>query len=101
MEATTFDGKTIALAQFLKVEPEQIEEVYGEYEISDKSYYGRSYKVLTDNEADAAFENALDDYIEQVIWPEIPEAYQLYFAEEAWKRDARINSSRGNELSWY
>lgn len=96
MAAITVDKKTIALAQFLQVKPKQIEEVYGEYEIEDKSY-----KVLTDSEAETAFENALDSYIEEVIWPELPEAYHMYFDEEAWKRDARINSSRGEELSWY
>src|SRR6266436_4231605 len=96
MSASLFDEKTIALAQFLTVKPEQIKEGYDEYEVYDKSY-----KVLTDSEADAAFEHALDSYIEEVIWPELPEAYHMYFDEEAWKRDARINSSRGEELSWY
>ncbi len=96
MAAPLWDEKITALAQFLHVKPEQIGKEYDEYRVGDKSF-----KVFTDSEADTAFESALDDYLEQIIWPELPEAYQMYFDEEAWKRDARINSCRGNELSWY
>ena len=95
-----FDDKVMALAELLKVEPSLVSQVGGEFEVDgDKDQ--ASYKVLTDDEADEAWEDSLDNYIEDVIMPEIAEPYQMYFNEEAWRRDARINSYRGQELSHY
>ena len=62
---------------------------------------GETLLVLTDGEADDKFEDALDNYIYEVIYPEIPECYQNYFDEERWKATARIETSRGNELAYY
>ena len=56
------------------------------------------YMVLTDYEADQAWEEELDHYIDDCM--EIPESIERYFDREAWKRDARMDG-RGHVLSSY
>lgn len=58
------------------------------------------YLVLNDDEADAAWEDSLDSYIDDCILPELPEIAQRYFDCEAFKRDARYDG-RGHSLSSY
>lgn len=60
-----------------------------------------SYLVLLDNEADDRYEEYLDSYIEDCILPDLNDSYRLYFDEEAWKKDARVEGSRGNSLATY
>ena len=57
------------------------------------------FEVGTDKEADERHEEYLDSYIDDVL--EIPEHIEMYFDRERWKGDARINSSRGNDLNSY
>lgn len=93
--------KDLALLKFLGIKAKDVNEV------QDDEYYvkvdgeERTYRVLTDEEADKAWEDSLDNYLEDFVMSEIPEAYQMYFDKEAWKRDARTNSWRGNELNYY
>ena len=56
--------------------------------------------IGTDNEADWAWEQELDYYLEEIIYPELPENMASYFDDEAWKRDARFDG-RGHALSSY
>lgn len=58
----------------------------------------RSYLVLTDDEADSAWEASLDRYIDDCL--EIPGEILPYFDRAAWKRDAKIDG-RGHALSSY
>lgn len=58
------------------------------------------YRILTEDEADEAWEESLDNYIEECILPEIPKTYHFYFDEKAWKRDARMDG-RGHALNSY
>lgn len=57
--------------------------------------------VLTDTEADDAYEKSLDNYIDECVLHELPEPYQMYFDSERWKNDARINGCRGSSLASY
>lgn len=125
-----YDEKVIALAQHLGIDlepdfneedyptdeytPEEIEEArtdaiadvtseldsivntYGD----TYSYYREEYLVLTDEEADDEWDDALENYIDEVIMSEIPECYQNYFDREAWKKDAEYDG-RGHSLSSY
>lgn len=59
----------------------------------------REWLVLTDSEADDAYERQLDNYINECL--EIPDHIRNYFDEEKWKHDARIDGSRGQSLSSY
>lgn len=101
MESTTnnqeFSEQILALAKYLSVDPTDIEEEYRDtYSIN-----GEEYRVLTDDEAEQAYEDWLDNYLEEVIYPEIPDSYIYYFDNGKWKRDARINGSRGEALNSY
>jgi hypothetical protein len=64
------------------------------------SYYREEYLVLTDSEADSAQDEELENYIDECILSELPEAYRSYFDDESWKRDARMDG-RGHVLSSY
>jgi len=59
---------------------------------------GNEYRILTDDEADAAHE----EYLEQLLDEEgmVPGADGPYFDREAWKRDAKMDG-RGHSLSHY
>ncbi len=88
-----------ALAQHLEIEDiEEIEEVsYSDYTFEAE---GGEYLVVTDSEADQLWEESLDSYLEECIYPELPQNMISYFDDEAWKRDARIDG-RGHSLSHY
>ena len=67
--------------------------------------YGEAYKadgcewvVLTDEDADAAWDESLDNYIDDCL--EIPKNLEPYFDREKWKRDARMDG-RAHSLGHY
>ena len=86
---------------FLSNESDEVEEL-------ESDDYNEDYRVLTDEEADEAWEESLDNYIEECITPEIDKisegagnlSYYITFDEDAWKRDARMDG-RGHSLSSY
>ena len=61
------------------------------------------YMVLTEDEADALFEESIENYIDEFIDSNdsIPDTFKFYFDREAFKRDTEINSDRGTELGRY
>lgn len=61
---------------------------------------GGGYMVLTEEEANDAWNASLESYIDECINPEIPDWIAPYFDHEAWKRDARFDG-RGHCLSPY
>lgn len=69
-------------------------------EVGEYNEYDNDYKVYTDNEADTAWEESLDNYIDECILSEIPKHYHIYFDDEKWKRDAKIDG-RGHSLASY
>jgi len=54
--------------------------------------------VYTDSEADDAWEESLDQYIEECVLPDLPANMRYYFDTEKWKNDARMDG-RGHSLS--
>ena len=58
------------------------------------------YAIGTDSECDDAWEESLDNYIDECIIPELPESMVNYFDDESWKRDAKYDG-RGHSLSSY
>ena len=102
-----YDDDIYFLAIELGEDPADIErERYECYGMPVLSCGRAEYAVGTNEEADAAWEQALDSYIEDCIQPEIDRmdlgslsAY-LTFDEEAWKRDAKMDG-RGHALSSY
>jgi hypothetical protein len=99
---TEYEAPALALASFLECEPDEItEERYKHYDaLTILSYGSAEYAVGTDSEADEAWEASLDSYLEECIYPELPESMKNYFNDEAWKRDARFDG-RGHSLSSY
>ena len=62
--------------------------------------YTIDYMVLTDSEADDAWDESLDNYLEECIYPELSGNLKNYFDDDKWKRDARYDG-RGHSLSLY
>jgi hypothetical protein len=60
----------------------------------------RSYRVMTEDEADTAWDEALDNYLEECVYPELPETLRGYFDDAKWKRDAKFDG-RGHALNSY
>lgn len=61
---------------------------------------GTDYLAGTDSQMDEAWDEELENYIEECIFPELNERYQMYFDNEAWKRDAKYDG-RGHALNRY
>ena len=64
----------------------------------DETVSNGEYLVLTDEEADDAWDDELEHYIDECL--NIDEAIQPYFDREKWKDDARMDG-RGHSLSSY
>ena len=86
-------GSEITFSQF-------VNENYVEVEELSVDEYGNDYLVLTDAEADERWEEALNNYLEECVYPDLPKHLIGYFDEEAWKRDARMDG-RGHSLATY
>jgi len=61
---------------------------------------GSIEEIFTDSEADAEWEEHLNSYLDDCVYPELPENMQSYFDEEKWKSDARMDG-RGHSLGYY
>lgn len=103
------DAPIRALALHLECSPHDIsEESYTHYDMPIYSAEGGEYAVATDAQADSAWDQSLDSYIEECIEPELEKlqnntgnlAAYVKFDEEMWKRDARMDG-RGHSLSGY
>ena len=100
--------KALALAIHLEIKPEegeslddflaQIVSTNHTPELFEAD--GGEYLVLTDEEADEKWDEDLDNYIDECILHELPDAYRFYFDDEKWKADARLDG-RGHSLSTY
>jgi len=94
------DPKAKALAAHLGTRPSQVAE-FGQ-SLFDQTMYScneESFLVLTDDEANAAYTKSLDCYLEEHIYPEIPEELCSYFDAEAWKRDDVLADGRSHALA--
>lgn len=58
------------------------------------------YEVFTDMEADNRLEEELDNYLQECIYPDLPENMRYYFDDNSWKSDARYDG-RGHCISRY
>lgn len=63
-------------------------------------YGNEEYLVVTDDEANDLWYAYLENYIDEVILPQLPEQYRFYFDREAWKSDAECDG-RAHSLSHY
>ena len=93
----TNTAKMIALMQHQRCDFDSLVECFGD---STFEYGCIEWRVLTDDEADAAFDEALDNILDDVVLPDLDEALQCYFDRDAWKRDAQYDG-RGHHLNHY
>jgi hypothetical protein len=93
--------KKKALALFLKVKIEEITETTYDEDTFEVETEPGEYRVLTDSEADEAFDEYMSSLIDECVLSEIPEAYRCYFDEEKFTRDVKINDGRGPSLASY
>ena len=93
-ENLDYDEKTLALAEFLECDTNEITDTtWGAF-----NHGTAEYQVLTDAEADVLWDEYLDSYIDDCL--EIPSSIELYFDRDRWKEDAKIDG-RGCSLSSY
>ena len=93
---------------FTYTQAKAIIKTLGRFTIESYEHYGLSvidtengeYAIGTEEEADYAWDESLDSYLEECVYPEIPDNMVNYFNDEAWKRDAR-HDGRGHSLSSY
>ena len=60
----------------------------------------REYLVMTDTEADKAWEQSLENYLDECVLAEMSEMAQNYFDRERWMEDAKMDG-RGHSLASY
>jgi len=96
------DDEVYALCMELDVEPSEIEEEsHTCYGLKVYSVGRAEYAVGTDEEADEAWDQALDSYLDDCgVLDSIPENLRRYFDRDAWKSDAR-HDGRGHALASY
>jgi len=87
-----------ALAKHLDCRKKEI--TVSQYDDTILEYYNEEYLVVTDDEADDLWEQDLDSYLEDCIYPELTGNLKNYFDDEAWKSDARLDG-RGHSLNRY
>ena len=61
---------------------------------------GVDYIAGTDDEMDDAWDVELDNYLEECVYPDLPENMRIYFDDDKWKDDARVDG-RGHALNRY
>lgn len=87
-----------ALALHLGVDVSELN--VSSYDEKTVEYGSQEYLVVTDDEADELWEQELEHYLEECIYPELPEIAINYFDAESWKRDARYDG-RSHSLAKY
>jgi len=97
-DLTVMTNQILALAQHLDVDAEEL--TVSGYDDNIVEYGNEEYLVVDDSTADELWEESLDNYLEECIYPDLAGHLKNYFDDEAWKRDAR-HDGRGHSLSGY
>lgn len=92
-------ARRLALAEFLKVSPLEIEE--DGYCGEAFNCNGEQYRVLTDIEADEQYSSDIDEAYESQVLYEVPKHLHDYINEEDWRFDYSNDNTRGQVLAWY
>jgi len=90
--------RTTALALLLGIKESEIE-VYAHDECF-LEVNGDYYLVYTDDEANDAWEESMDNYIDEIVLEEIPEHLRGYFDYKGFKHDCSFDG-RGHTLASY
>lgn len=97
-----YDEKALWLCSAIDANPDDCTtENHDFYGFTVYTVDGKEYAVGTDSEADDAWNQSLDSYLEECIYPELKGTVaENYFDDEKWKRDAKFDG-RGHSLSSY
>ena len=95
------DPRIAALRAHLELEPEEYDDIEEGYSNTVFEVGQAEYLVLTDDEADALFDEMLDQYIDDCVLTEMPDNLHFYFDDEKFKRDVRISDGRGHTIASY
>jgi len=97
-----YEEHIFALADELGEDPAEFtEESHTCYGLTVVSHGSAEYAVGTDSEADDAWDQSLDSYLDDCgVLDAIPENLRRYFDRDAWKSDAR-HDGRGHSLASY
>ena len=96
MNTEVTEEKKQALVQLLSISKDEVKyNEDNEFEANDKEYL-----ILTDEEADEEWDLALENYLEEIIYAEIPSSVRCYFDEDRWKEDAK-GDGRGCSIASY
>ena len=99
----------IALLYYLHTEENETEEWFDDLNDTERTHYGEGsvieqgnaeYAVISDDNVEIAFDNAIDDYVDEFVLPKIPAAYSRYFDLEAFTKDCH-HDGLGHTLSSY
>lgn len=74
--------------------------IVSNYDENIIEYGNEEYLVVTDEEANELWDEYLDSYLEEIIYPELTGNLSKYFDDEAWKSDAKFDG-RGHSLGRY
>ena len=96
------------ITDFTYKEAKELIKAIGRFQISEYDHYGlsvltvgkREFAIGTDDEADEAWEQALKNYWDECVEPEVPDFIKNYLDYDKWQRDARMDG-RGHALSSY
>ncbi len=94
--------------EFTYTEAKELIREIGRFEEAQYNHYGltilevgnNEYAIGTEDEADEAWEQALESYWDECIMPEVPSYIRNYLDYDKWESDARFDG-RGHALSSY
>ena len=97
-----YEDYILSLAEEIGEDPADIsEEKYECYGLKVLSSGNAEYAIGTDEEADEAWDQSLDSYLDDCgVLDSMPENLRRYFDRDAWKKDARYDG-RGHSLASY
>ena len=97
----SFSPKQWAVFKYFGEDLELVSDIYElDIDTDEIEINGETLLVLTDDEADARWDEELDSYLEDCVYSELPENFAPYFDEKKWKQDARFDG-RGHAISHY
>lgn len=89
----------LALALMLNLSVNEIDDIIEEK--NDRwCVQGVGYLACSDDQMDEYWDEELDNYLEECVYPDLPENMKRYFDDDAWKRDAKMDG-RAHSLNRY
>lgn len=97
-----WDAKQWALFEHCGRDLDMVDDInlLDDIDTDEFDFNGETILVLTDDEADNRWDEELDSYLEDCVYPDLPDNLKYYFDDEKWKDDARMDG-RGNAIARY